>query len=259
MSHVRAAVRLLLLAVVSVTAVGSCLLARGLDAIRRGAGEGWARGTLRAWGRAACAILGLHVRCEGAPPRDAPFFLASNHLGYLDVITIAAHVPCRFVAKADVASWPVLGALARAGRTIFVDRTSRADLPRVVRLMDEARRAGASVTFFPEGTSSGGDVLLPFRTSLFEAPASAGYPVFCVSLSYATPAGAPAARTAVCWWGDMTFMDHFWGLLRLPRIDGRLAFASTPAEGADRKALAASARARIESVFTPMPGGGRNP
>ena len=257
MSHLRAAIRLVLLTLVSGAAVVSCLLARALDAFRRGAGEGLARATQRAWGRTACVILGLRVRCEGAPPREAPFFLASNHLGYLDVITIAAHVPCRFVAKADVASWPVLGALAWAGRTIFVDRTSRADLPRVVRLMEEARRDGAAVTFFPEGTSSGGEGLLPFRSPLFEAPARAGSPVFCAGLSYATPAGAPGARTAVCWWGDMTFLDHFWGLLRLPRIDGRLAFATAPAEGADRKALAASARVRIASVFAPTPGEGR--
>lgn len=254
MSHVRALLRLAALAAASALAVGACALAAGLDRMRPAAGEALARRTFQAWARTASAILGVRVRREGTPPAP-PFYLAANHLGYLDVIVLAAHAPARFVAKSEVASWPVLGILARAGRTIFVDRASRADLPRVVRRMEEARRRGAGVTFFPEGTSSGGADILPLRSSLFEAAARAGHPVFCAGLSYATPAGAPAAREAVCWWGEMTFPDHFWGLLRLPRIDARLAFAPEPARGADRKALAASARAGLESVFTPVPGG----
>ncbi len=254
MSHARALVRLLALAAVSAAATAACAAAAAAGVLRPAAGESLARRAFGAWALAATAILGVHVHRSGTPP-SPPFFLAANHLGYLDVIVLAAHAPARFVAKREVASWPVLGLLARAGRTIFVDRTSRGDLPRVVGRMDAALRRGAGVAFFPEGTSSGGAGILPLRSSLFEAPARTGYPVFCAGLSYATPSGAPPARDAVCWWGDMTFPDHFWRLLRLPRIDARLAFADAPALGADRKALAASARERIESVFTPVTGG----
>jgi len=172
-------------------------------------------------------------------------------------VSLAACVPCAFVAKSEVAGWPVLGALAFAARTIFVRRGLRADLPRVVRRMQDAGRNGLGVVFFPEGTSSAGEDVLPFRSSLFEAPLQAGHPLFCASLTYATPAGAPSARTSVCWWGDMTFPDHFWGMLKLPRIDGRIVFGGRPVAGGTRKELARSAHEAVRATFSPVPAGGR--
>jgi 1-acyl-sn-glycerol-3-phosphate acyltransferase len=199
---------------------------------------------LHAWARGARRILGVRISVTGPPPR-APFLLACNHLGYLDIVVVAARLPCRFVAKSEVAAWPGLGPLVRSMGTIFVDRDRRADLGPVIDRMAEAVTKGEGVAFFPEGTSSDGRDVLPFRPSLFEAAVRTGYPVSCAGLRYATRNGDPSPESSVAWWGDMTFGGHFWRLLGLRGIDAELRFAAPAVPGDDRKLLAAEVRARI--------------
>lgn len=197
----------------------------------------WSSAMQSRWGRALCAILGVRLERSGSPPRP-PFFLVSNHLSYLDVLVLSSAFPCVFVAKAEVRGWPVLGRLSAAVGTIFVDRARRSDVPRVLRDVEAAFALGRGVVLFPEGTSSDGSSVLPFRSPLLDLPARRGEPVYAAALFYRTPAGEPSAAEAICWWSDIAFAPHLRRLLGLRRIEARLVFSERPLHHADRKELA---------------------
>lgn len=212
----------------------------------------WRARLMRTWARATVRILGVHVRVEGRPPRP-PFLLVSNHLSYLDVPVLAAQGGAAFVAKREVALWPGVGALARSAGTLFIDRERKRDVPRVVGDMERALSEGVGVVFFPEGTSSDGAEVLPFRPPLLEPAARSGRPVHAASVTYDVPPGWPSARTSVCWWGDMTLPRHLWKLLALPRIDATVRYAAGTVAGADRKVLAESLNSCVRSLHHPVP------
>jgi len=198
------------------------------------------RRAFRLWSRALLRVIGVRVHVVGALPR-APVALVANHLSYLDVVVLGALVDANFVAKADVAGWPALGPLAGAIGTIFIDRTRKRDLLRVLPRLEAKLAAGESVVFFPEATSSPGRELLRFRSPLFAAPLRAGRPVAVAALRYATRDGDPAAETAVCWWGDMEFAPHLFGLMRLRGVEATLEISSETLWDDDRKRLAVRA------------------
>lgn len=206
---------------------------------------------VRAWGRGVAAILGLRITVDGEPP-EPPFLLVSNHLSYVDIVTLMSQMPAVFVAKSEVAGWPFLGRLSRAANTIFVDRARRADVVRVNELIGAVLDSGRGLVMFPEGTSSRGHEVLPFRTSLLEPAIRIGHPVSYAALSYRTPAGSPPASTSVCWWGDMTFLGHFYGLLMLPSFSARLVFGAEPVRAENRRDLADRLRAAVARQFAPL-------
>lgn len=205
------------------------------------------------WGRGTARVLGVRIRTAGTPPA-APFFLVANHLSYLDIVVLYSRLQGRFLAKSDVARWPVLGWLARLGGTLFIDREKHRDLTRVLPAVRTILDAGRGVVVFPEGTSTRGDGVERFKPSIFEVPIRTGVPVSYAALSYRTPEGAPPAHLSVCWWGDAPFVPHFLGLLSLPRIDATLAFGDHPVTAEDRKDLALRAQRAVESQFTPVVG-----
>lgn len=202
------------------------------------------------WARSLRTHIGLRIWVEGRPP-TGPVAIVANHLSYLDIVVLWCIVPGVFVARADVADWPLVGRGGRLIGTSFIDRTRKRDLLRVIPELSEALAAGRNVIFFPEGTSSSGETVLPFRSPLFEAAARRGVPVVGVSLQYETPASAPPAGTSVCWWGDMTFLRHVFALLAIPRIEARIRF-ETPIEPLrDRKRLCRHAREAVVKKFIP--------
>ena len=205
----------------------------------------------RRWCRGAARIVGLRIDVAGVPP-SGPFFLVANHLSYLDVIVLGATVRATFVAKADVAAWPLIGWLGRAVDTTFIDRTRKRDLLRVLPLLEERLRAGGGVVVFPEGTTCDGSRVLPFRSPLFAAAVRAGLPAHAATLTYETPAHERHPSDAVCWWGDMDFLPHLRGLLRLQRCTARLAFVRHPIDDTDRKQLARATHAVIARRFVPV-------
>jgi len=189
------------------------------------------------WCTAMHPVLGLRVTTTGPMP-TAPFLLVSNHLSYVDVIVYGAKLRAAFVAKSEVAGWPVVGPLARWVGTIFVDRRVRRDVTRVNASTEAALDDGLGVVVFAEGTSSAGDEVLPFRSSLLEPAARADHPLVAAAIGYRTPPGSPPARDVVAWWADMTFTGHFLTLLTLPRVEARVSFAPAEPIDADRHALA---------------------
>jgi 1-acyl-sn-glycerol-3-phosphate acyltransferase len=190
-----------------------------------------------AWARASARILGLRVRAEGAPPRG-PCLLVANHLGYLDIAVLQSQRDCTFVSMADVKDWPVMGRLARELGTVFVERERRHDAARAAREIEAALRAGRTVVLFPEGRAGDGTAVRPFRLALLDPAARLGTPVAWAALQYSTPAGHPTAAEAVCWTDDASFGSHLLRLMRLPRIEVRLAYGDAPIVDADRKRLA---------------------
>jgi 1-acyl-sn-glycerol-3-phosphate acyltransferase len=225
--------------------VGSPLAA----AARRGAR--WRYAAMGAWARGALRIAGVEVAVDGPVPRP-PFLLVTNHLGYLDILVLSSVVGCCYVSRGDVRSWPVVGLLCRSMRVIFVDRSRRADVERVAAEMAARLAEGEGVVFFPEGTSSAGDRVAPFKPSLFECAVRARVPVHYAALGYATDEPEPPAHLSVCWWGDMTFVAHFLALLEIPRVRARVAFGPGPVAGDDRKRLAAELHEAVEARFVPV-------
>lgn len=206
---------------------------------------------LRNWSRALLRLMGARVSVRGAPP-SPPFMLVSNHLSYVDVLVLASRVSPVFLAKSEVAGWPLVGALCRSVGTLFVDRRNRRDLPRVLAAIDRALERGQGVVVFPEGTSTPGREVGPFHPGLLAGAAKGGRPVSWASLSYATDDPSAPAHETVCWWGEMTFPDHLFDLLSLPGFRVSVVFGERTIRETDRKALAVQLRQAVAGGFEPV-------
>jgi 1-acyl-sn-glycerol-3-phosphate acyltransferase len=211
----------------------------------------WRRWSVRTWCLGTARLVGLKVATSGRAPAP-PFLLVSNHLSYLDVILLGTQTSGRFIAKKEVSRWPIWGPLARLAGTIFVDREDGRDAVRVAGLIEQAWDEGDGVLFFPEGTSTAGDRVLPFKPALLEAAARREWPVRYASLSYQVPTGEEPASRSVCWWGDMTLGPHLIGLCRLSACTGFITFGAEPIQSADRKELARRLHQNVLGIFNPV-------
>jgi 1-acyl-sn-glycerol-3-phosphate acyltransferase len=206
----------------------------------------------RLWGKTLCAILGVRCDVDGPVPRDGAFLVASNHVSYLDILVLASLYPSLFLAKREIASWPVFGWIARGAGTIFIDREQAKDVVRAGRELSERLELGMPLTIFPEGKSSRGVEILPFQPSLLEPAARAGVPCWAASISYETPGSdLPPSRT-ICWHDDESLLTHFPRLLGLKRVVARVRFAEAPVRSVDRKVLANALWERATASFTPV-------
>lgn len=247
----RAIIRIIALVIVSVV-MQSIWLAGGRMLPQRSRARRWWRKIIMiGWAKLLALIIGMRVRIEGTPPRP-PFFLVANHLSYVDIITIASHLECNFVAKNDIAGWPGMGALAAGVGTIFIDRKNFQDIPRVIRLINESLNEGVGVVLFPEGTSTMGDGIRPFSPALLEPAARAGYPVSYAAISYRTPPTEPPAHAAVCWWGDMEFVPHFVKLAMMSKFEVTVTYGEDAILADDRKLLAKSLWSAVNEHFRPV-------
>jgi 1-acyl-sn-glycerol-3-phosphate acyltransferase len=169
--------------------------------------------------------------------------LVSNHLSYLDILVYSSLSPCVFVSKKEVRRWPIFGPMARMAGTVFIDRSRSADARRVNTEMQNALELGAVVILFPEGTSSDGTSVLPFRPALFEGAIGAGESVTPAHLRYEVPDGTP--ETDVCYWGEMTFFSHLLRLLSRRGVWAAIRFAPMPRKFDDRKTAAQETREMV--------------
>ncbi len=190
-------------------------------------------------------LLGLQVRVLGTLPHAGrPVVFVSNHSSWVDVPVLGGVLDGCFVAKGEVASWPLIGAIARLGRSVFVTR-QRGATARELEDMRGRLLAGDNLILFPEGTSSDGSRVLPFRSSFFavaEAVGGAASLIQPVSIVYDRLSGLPtgrASRPVFAWYGDMDIASHFWRLGQHSglRVTVLLHAPLDPARFADRKAL----------------------
>jgi 1-acyl-sn-glycerol-3-phosphate acyltransferase len=187
-----------------------------------------------------CRLIGLDVRVVGTPAPQGAVLHLSNHSSWLDILVLGSVLRGCFVAKAEVGQWPVVGTIARLGRTVFVSRT-RGSTGREADAMRTRLGAGDSLILFPEGTSNDGTRVLPFR-SAFLATADAARMIQPVSIVYDRLGGLPACRRdrpLFAWYGDMELASHFWRLARRggARATVVLHEPFPPATLPDRKAL----------------------
>lgn len=205
--------------------------------------------------RANLAVLGVKRRALGRP-MAGPGALVANHIGWLDIFALNAGGRFYFVAKEEVAGWPFIGLLARATGTYFVERRGAA-AGRQARALAARLAAGHQLLFFPEGTSSDGLRVLPFKSTLFAPLAEGGAAVQPVSLHYTAPPGRGASFYG--WWGDHALAPSLIEILGAPR-QGRVEVIYHPplraADFAGRKALAAAAESAVREGFARLRGGG---
>lgn len=201
--------------------------------------------------RFAFVILGMKHKVHGAPMTERGAVVA-NHTSWLDIFALNAVKRFYFVSKSEVARWPGIGWLARATGTVFIDRDPRkAKLQ--TELFEQRLLAGHKLLFFPEGTSTDGQTVLPFKTTLFEAFLTPGLKphmfIQPVTLIYQPPAGQPARFYG--WWGDMDFGTHLLKTLATSPQGMVELIYHDPVRVADydgRKALAAELNARVRSA-----------
>lgn len=202
----------------------------------------------KTWSRLLLLVIGVEVETVGKPP-DLPFFLVSNHLSYLDILVLASRASVVFIAKAEIADWPLVGLICKSVNTIFIDRRARREIPRVIAHIDRELDLGAGIVLFPEGTSSKGDSVMLFRPSLLEVASRSDTPVSFAALRYDIPEGGPPAHLAVCWWGEVPFGAHLLGLLAVRRIHAKVVFGDKQLHDTDRKQLALRLHAALLERF----------
>jgi 1-acyl-sn-glycerol-3-phosphate acyltransferase len=208
----------------------------------------WRNFMVQSWAKMAAGFMGIRIHQRGAPPQP-PFFLVSNHLSYIDIIVYFTQMNCVFIAKKEVSSWPVVGYLAQAANTLFIDRRNHRDIARVNSLISREINQYQGVILFPEGTSSGGDTVKPFRPSLLAYPAEQKMAVYYAAIRYRTPQGAPPEAQSVCWWGDMTFGSHVFNLFKIPYFDAFIEFGEEAVQDNDRKVLAQTLWQEVYDLF----------
>lgn len=206
----------------------------------------WMR--VQAWASRMLGILGIELRVEGQPPRSGPVLLVANHISWLDILVMHAARHCRFVSKADVARWPLIGRLATGAGTLYIERESRRDALRVVHHMTESLRAGDVVAVFPEGTTGDGRTMHPFHANLLQAAIGADAPVQPVALKFLDAASGQTSF-APSYIGDETLLGSLWRTLTAPPIVARVRFGEPqPAQGRERREWARALQQEIERL-----------
>lgn len=212
------------------------------------------------WHRGIACIVRLKVEIDGVAPSSAQTIFVSNHLSYLDIFAIGSHLRASFVAKEDIAHWPVIGFLCTVQQTAFISRASR-EAKKVANSLGNMLKEGKSLILFPEGTSTSGQDMLPFKSSLFSLvqDSSNGQSVQIqpFTLQLLETDGKPldpvtASWDLYSWYADMEFGPHFWAFLKQSGAKVRLTFhpVIVPSPADDRKTLA---KAAWDSVSAGLP------
>jgi 1-acyl-sn-glycerol-3-phosphate acyltransferase len=251
MSKIRGYFRLLILLIYTLTTFGIYWVGLAVPKLLRKRYEPWRNLFMRTWAEGVAFIFNMKVEIEGEPP-NAPFFLVSNHLSYMDIIPLYLSLRCTFVAKKAVRHWPVIGYMVHAVGVIFVDRKRKTDVKRVNEELSRSMNNYQGLIFFPEATSSGGEEILPFHASLLQFPAEEEIPVHTASISYATANNDLPARDSVCFYGARHgFLEHLMILSQTKKIYCKIKFGARAEQSQDRKELAQKLRGNIQDFFEP--------
>ena len=231
----------------------------------------WLLGVFRSplWGPCSVAyyrllrrLLRIDIVTTGAQVTGRPVLIVSNHVSWVDIVVLAATAPMVFVAKREVASWPLIGAAARVQKVVFVDRTRRQQTPETNRKIGQRLAEGHPVVLFAEGTSSDGNRVLPFRSALIGAVEAAcseaglgEVALQPMSICYARQQGLPMTRNnqpLVAWYGDLDFFPHFVGFIRRGVVTVTVSFGApvTCTADHDRKLLAKELETAVRQMTT---------
>ncbi|MES2298903.1 MAG: lysophospholipid acyltransferase family protein [Pseudomonadota bacterium] len=202
---------------------------------------------IRRWSGQLIAMCGVSVTQAGEPAL-AHAMIVANHVSWLDIFVINSMLPCRFVAKAEIRAWPLLGWLADKAGTVFIARGSRRDLRHLFKGLVGSLQQGERVAFFPEGTTAAQGNLLPFHANLFEAAIDAHVPVQPYALRYVDAQGA--LHLGVDFIGEMSFAESLLTILSGSHVYAELiCLAPLEASGAHRRELAAASQQAVADAL----------
>jgi 1-acyl-sn-glycerol-3-phosphate acyltransferase len=203
----------------------------------------------RRWARRLLAALDVDVRLRGhVPAPDAPLLLVANHISWLDSYALNSATHASFVAKAEIAHWPVIGPIARAFDTLFLRRGSCRAAARMAAAVAAALARGTPIGVFPEGTTSWGDGLLPFYAAMFQAAVWSGARVQPVAIRYSDARGRRTDAPAYV--DDVSVLESLRRITREPCLSVELVFcAPIDPAGRTRRQLAALARQAIAAAL----------
>jgi lyso-ornithine lipid O-acyltransferase len=244
MSRVRAATKL-------AGFVGMTLPLMPVQALFKLTSPSLARRFPHAYHRALCKWFGIKVRVEGDLPTK-PCLIVSNHASWLDIPVISAALPVSFVAKHDVATWPLFSQLAKLQRTVFVDRSRKTTTGDIKNDIEARVASGDTMVLFAEGTSHDGINVLPFKSSFFAAAGNAE--IVPLTVAYCGVNGLPMTRRerpTYAWYGGSDLEPHLWGALKSGPIEVKLRFHA-PLARADRKHMAREAETTIRRSLGAM-------
>jgi 1-acyl-sn-glycerol-3-phosphate acyltransferase len=222
--------------------------------------------------RMVCRLLRVRVTVKGEPARGRPLLIVSNHVSWIDITAIATVMPISFIAKSEVAGWPVFGTFARLQRTVFIDRTRRKGAAEANRVVAERLADGDAMVLFAEGTTSDGNRVLPFRSAVIgaarDAIAEAGHTghvlVQPLTIAYGGRGGLPLSRRdrpGIAWYGDMDLLPHLAAIMAGPPLDAVLSWGEPVAfdTGTDRKAVTRRLQSEIQSTYARLTHGSGPP
>jgi lyso-ornithine lipid O-acyltransferase len=198
------------------------------------------------WVQRTCAhvLRSMDIGCKVEGPIPTHGLVVANHLSYLDIVILSAAMPCFFVAKAEIDRWPYFGKAARVGGTMFINRSSLASAEKVAATISGRLKLQIPVLFFPEGTSTDGN-MLRFHSRLFEPAIRACSVITAASIRYVLNDGAPERE--LCWFGDQSFGPHLLRTLNAPEFHAELRFGQ-PRVYPHRKVAAEGTFAEIASM-----------
>jgi 1-acyl-sn-glycerol-3-phosphate acyltransferase len=222
LSRFRAAIRLLIFPLVTLLCAVVALTMRLLGFSHR-----WVYSVFQFWKRAMRIVLNIHVVQEGPVPHGAAVIMA-NHRSYLDVVMIPSKTPVVFVAKQSVKRWPIVGWGGDAMKTIWVNRNDEHSRKRTRKRILERLEEGQSIIIFPEGTTSVGPDVLPFKPGMFYAVAASPIAIVPVAIEYKNP--------NMAWVGQDTFIPHFLREFGAPKTEVKVGFGE-PMQGDDGEKL----------------------
>lgn len=222
---------------------------------------GWQRKLPHFFHRIAAYLLGFRVKTHGEPARERPLLLVANHVSWSDIVVLSSVANVCFIAKSEVRKWPVFGTFAILQRTVFVEREKKGRTAQQASDIALRLAGGDAMVLFPEGTTSDGNRVLPFKTSLFGAAHAAireagaeTVIVQPVSIAYTGVHGMPMGRfhrPIASWPGDVELMPHLKGILKEGAIDVEIRFGEPVEVSAttNRKELARIMEERVTTML----------
>ncbi len=208
--------------------------------------------------RFALWFMNFHVRTINQPPKDQPFLLVGNHLGILDILVLSASHPTLFITSVDMRETAGLGFLTEMGGCLYVERRNRQNILNEIGEIRTALQQQFSVALYPEGTSTNGEMVHPFKKSLLTSAAGTGIPIIPVVTNYRKVNGEPMShkwRDYVCWYGDQTFFPALMRILSVRSVEVDLEFCQEVDVHSqdERRHVAAHLHQVISSRYTPIP------
>lgn len=226
-------------------------LFRGYIKVRwgwRGLSPEQAQSEVLAWSKTTLDVLGVEVKVFGDMAHTGPLLLVSNHISWLDILLFLSLRPVRFVSKAEVESWPIVGHYAHACRTLFIQRTIKRDALKLVQVMSEALSMGDMVAIFPEGTTTTGVEVLPFHANLFESVMASHAAIQAAGVLYVSSANHLPITTP-SFTGSDTLVGSIWRILGLKGFEAWVQWGAVEeSQGSDRRALAKKSWSQVQHL-----------